>query len=177
MTRLRRMDLDFACTQRGASWGGILALALGIAAAGLAITLYQEQLQRAARLEAELGTLGIQRRADAGGSRSVRTQGDAIVRANAVAQELARRWDRIFLAIESANAGDVALLGIEPDARKGVVRITAEAKGKNQMLDYLARLQAAQPLQRVMLEQHEVMAQAPERPVRFVVSAEWQTLP
>ena len=55
--------------------------------------------------------------------------------------------------------------------------MTAEAKGKNAMLDYINRLQAAQSLQRVMLESHEVMSQVPEKPVRFVVTASWVATP
>lgn len=174
---LRRLRLDFAARESGASWPGIAALLLGLAAAGVAVALYQEQLDQVVRLEAELGALGALRRGDAGGAPGAGRQGDAIVRANTVARELGRRWDRVFLAIESAKAPDVALLAIEPDARKGLVRITAEAKGKNEMLDYVGRLQAAQPLRRVMLVQHEVLSETPEKPVRFAVSAEWETLP
>lgn len=174
---MRRLKLDFAARESGASWSGIVALLLGVAACGLTVALLQQELDRAARLEAELGALGALRRADEGGARGARKQGDTVVRANAVAYELARRWDRVFLAIESANAPDVALLAIEPDARKGMVRITAEAKGKSEMLDYVERLQAAQPLQRVMLDQHEIMVQAAEKPVRFIVSADWAALP
>jgi hypothetical protein len=177
MSRLRRMELDFAATDSGASWSGLLALLLGVALAGQMIVHYQALLARAARLEAVLGTLSAPRRAADAGVRDARKQGEAIVRANEVAHELARRWDRAFLAIESASAPDVALLAIEPDPRKGLIRVTAEAKGKNAMLDYVSRLQAAQPLQRVMLEQHEVLFQMPEKPVRFVVLAAWVALP
>jgi hypothetical protein len=173
---LRPLKLDFAARENGASWSGVAALLLGAAACAATIALFQQELDRAARLEAELGALGALRRADEAGTRGARKQSDAVLRANAVAHELARRWDRVFLAIESANAGDVALLAIEPDARKGLVRITAESKGKGEMLDYVGRLQAAQPLQRVMLDQHEIV-QAAEKPVRFVVSAEWGATP
>ena len=99
------------------------------------------------------------------------------MRGNEVAHELSRRWDRIFLALESAKAPNVALLAIEPDPRKGLLKLTAEAKGKNAMLDYVDRLQTAQPLERVMLESHEVQAQAPEKPVRFIVTATWRVGP
>jgi hypothetical protein len=100
-----------------------------------------------------------------------------VKRANAVAHELARRWDGIFLAIEAAGDAEVGLLAIEPDARKGIVRVTAEAKNKAAMLRYLTRLQGRQPLQRMLLEHHEVRVQEPERPVRFVVSGEWEETP
>jgi hypothetical protein len=169
------MELDFAATDGGVSSSGLVALVFGVALAAQTVLHHQETLEHVARLQAELGAASAPRRA--GDARETRRQGEAIVRANEVAHELARRWDRVFLAIESASARDVALLAIEPDPRKGLVRVTAEAKGKNAMLDYVARLQAAQPLQRVMLEQHEVLSQVPEKPVRFVVSAAWVALP
>ena len=176
MKRLAPMRLDFAATESGASWSGLLMLVLGLAAAGLIIGDYQRLLASAERIEAELGRLSAPRRG-AEPARDPRKQGEAVARSNEVARELSRRWDRVFLALESAKAPDVALLAIEPDPRKGVLRVTAEAKGKNAMLDYVNRLQAAQSLQRVMLESHEVMAQVPEKPVRFVVTASWMATP
>jgi hypothetical protein len=174
--RLAPMRLDFAATESGASWSGLLVLVLGLAAAGLIVGDYQRLLASAERIEAELGRLSAPRR---GGEppRDARKQGEAVARSNEVAHELSRRWDRVFLALESAKAPDVALLAIEPDPRKGVLRVTAEAKGKNAMLDYVNRLQAAQSLQRVMLESHEVLSQVPEKPVRFVVTASWVATP
>jgi hypothetical protein len=100
-----------------------------------------------------------------------------VKRANGVARELARRWDSVFAAIEAARDPEVALLAIEPDASKGIVRLTAESKNKNAMLRYLTRLQDQQPLQRVLLENHEVRTEEPERPVRFVVSGQWEDIP
>jgi hypothetical protein len=174
--RLAPMRLDFAATESGASWSGLLMLVLGLAAAGLIVGDYQRLLASAERIEAELGRLSAPRRG-AEPARDARKQGEAVARSNEVAHELSRRWDRVFLALESAKAPDVALLAIEPDPRKGVLRVTAEAKGKNAMLDYVNRLQAAQSLQRVMLESHEVLSQVPEKPVRFVVTASWVATP
>lgn len=175
MKRLAPMRLDFAATESGASWSGLLALVLGLAAAGLIVGDYQRLLASADRIEAELGRLSAPRRSEP--ARDARKQGEAVARSNEVAHELSRRWDRVFLALESAKAPDVALLAIEPDPRKGVLRVSAEAKGKNAMLDYVNRLQAAQSLQRVMLESHEVLSQVPEKPVRFVVTASWVATP
>jgi Tfp pilus assembly protein PilN len=171
------MQLDFAATEGGASWGGVLALVAGVAAAGFIVADYQQLLARAARLEAELGRMQAPRRGAEGAARDTRKHGEAVVRGNEVAHELSRRWDRVFLALESARAPDVALLAIEPDPRKGLLKITAEAKAKNAMLDYVDRLQHAQPLQRVMLESHEVQSQVAEKPVRFVVTAAWKSGP
>lgn len=177
MNRHSPMRLDFAATESGASWSGLLMLLAGVAAAVLIVADYQQILAGAARLEAELGRFNAPKRGAQAGARDTRRQDELVARSNEVAQELARRWDRVFLALESARAPDVALLAIEPDPRKGVLRVTAEAKEKNAMLDYVGRLQAAQSLQRVVLESHEVLSQVPEKPVRFVVSASWVATP
>jgi hypothetical protein len=178
MSRLRRMDLDFAAARDAPSWSGIVALAGGAAVCALVVLFHQQVLERVARLEAELGAAASARPAATGAAaRGLRERGAAVAHANAVAHELSRRWDRVFVALESANAPDVAVLAIEPDTRKELVRVTAEAKGKNEMLDYVARLQSVEPLQRVLLESHEVLVQVPERPVRFTVSAAWEARP
>jgi Tfp pilus assembly protein PilN len=170
--------MDFAEREDGASPVRIAALLLGAAAMALAIAAFQDIQSRTAQLEAEFGRI----KRPAGQAGDVGPAGtakldDAVKRANAVARELARRWDKVFAAIEAVGDADVALLAIEPDAHKGIVRITAESRNKHAMLRYLTRLQDRQPLQRVLLEHHEVRTQEPERPVRFVVSGEWEEAP
>jgi hypothetical protein len=170
--------MDFAKRDDGVPPGGFAALALGVAAMALAVAALQDVQARAAQLEADLGRAAKRsaRPGDAGAAGTA-GHGEAVKHANAVAHELARRWDGVFLAIEAASDAEVALLAIEPDARKGIVRVTAEAKNKTAMLRYLTRLQSRQPLQRMLLEHHEVRLQEPERPVRFVVSGEWEDAP
>jgi hypothetical protein len=175
MNRLQPLRIDFAEREDGASPVRIAALFLGAAAMALAITVFQDIQTRTARLEAELGR--IARPAGNAGPAGAARLDEAVKRANAVARELARRWDTVFAAIEAVGDAEVALLAIEPDARKSIVRITAESKNKHAMLRYLTRLQERQPLQRVLLEHHEVRTQEPERPVRFVVSGEWGEAP
>jgi len=175
MNRLQPLRIDFAEREDGASPGRIAALFLGAAAMALAMTAFQDIQARTAQLQAELGR--INKPAGNAGPSGAARHDESVKRANAVARELARRWDKVFAAIEAVGDGEVALLAIEPDARKGIVRITAESKNKHSMLRYVTRLQASQPLQRVLLEHHEVRTQEPERPVRFVVSGEWEETP
>jgi len=167
--------MNFAKREDGASPGRIAALLLGAAALALAITAFQDIQARTARLEAELGR--IKRPAGNAGPTGAAKLDETVKRANAVARELARRWDRVFAAIEAVGDAEVALLAIEPDAHRGIVRITAESRNKQAMLRYLTRLQDRHPLQRVLLEHHEVRTQEPERPVRFILSGEWEETP
>jgi hypothetical protein len=168
----RHLKLDFQARRSRLAWPAALALLLGLAASAFCVARLQEALDRVTRLEAEIGALGGGRRAAAARAHAP----EALAHAQAVAQGIARRWDRVFLALESASTPQVALLAIEPDTRGGRLRITAEAKGMGAMLGYLARLQEARPLERVVLDQHEVL-QTPEKPVRFVVSAQWRDAP
>jgi hypothetical protein len=180
MSRLRPLRLDFAARHDGASLGRIVLLLAGAAAVAIATTAFQDIRTRTAQLESESGRMSIKKPAvtarNAGAAGTHRPD-EAVRRANAVARELARRWDKVFAAIEAAGDPEVGLLAVEPDAQKGVVRITAQSKSKQAMLRYLTRLQDKEPLQRMLLEQHQVRVDEPERPVRFVVSGEWEQAP
>lgn len=177
MKRPQAVRINFAEHHDGASVSGTAALVLGAGAMMLSIALLQDILARTALIEAELGRTRKPARALDTGAGGTGGTGSAIKRANAVAHELARRWDSVFLAIEAASDSEVALLAIEPDADKGKVRITAEARNKDAMLRHVTRLQAQQPLQRVLLEHHEVLVQEPGRPVRFIVAGRWGEAP
>ena len=177
MKRLQAMKIDFAEHGEGVSAGATAALLLGAGAMLLAIAAFQDILARSALIEAQLGQIRKPARTSDAAPGGARGLGDAVKRANVVAHGLARRWDSIFLAIEAASDVEVALLAVEPDASKGVVRITAEARNKNAMLRYVTRLQARQPLQRVLLEHHEVRLQEPQQPVRFIVAGAWGEAP
>jgi len=99
-----------------------------------------------------------------------------IKRANGIIRQLNLPWDRLFLAMESAASDRVALLSIQPDARKRTIRISGEAKNLEAMLDYLARLRSQEILSQVVLASHEIKAQDPDKPVRFSLSAKWATV-
>ncbi|WP_308622161.1 PilN domain-containing protein [Massilia sp. Se16.2.3] len=77
--------------------------------------------------------------------------------------------------MRSATPANVALLALEPDAKKRVLRITAEARSSDDMLAYVAALGREEWFGAVTLARHEVQEQDPNRPVRFQVDAEWGT--
>ena len=88
-------------------------------------------------------------------------------------QRLSLRWNDLFSALESTRPTGVALLAIEPDPAKSVVKLTAEAKTADDMLDYVERLQAAGGLTDVVLASHQIKQSDPLQPMRFVVLASW----
>ena len=75
--------------------------------------------------------------------------------------------------IESARKSDIALLSIESEHDKRRVKIYAEAKDLQAMIAYLAYLRQRPALAEVYLESHELQIKDPQRPVRFVLSAQW----
>jgi Tfp pilus assembly protein PilN len=93
--------------------------------------------------------------------------------ANQIAHELQMPWAEMLAALEAIPAPEVALLGVEPSALRHVVRITAEAKNSNAMLDYLQALQGGRQFSEVWLTSHLVQAQTPGTPVRFIVQLKW----
>ena len=97
--------------------------------------------------------------------------------AQATLQRLALNWDALFVALESARVTGVALLAIEPDPGKNVVKLTAEAKSAEDMLGYIERLQAAEGLSDVILASHEIKPSDPHQPLRFSVTAGWVRQP
>lgn len=80
-------------------------------------------------------------------------------------------WPALFAALENAQTADIALLTIQPDARRGLLVMTGEARDMGAVIDYQRRLTAG--LRDVVLTTHEVQEQNPHKPVRFTVSARW----
>ena len=91
-----------------------------------------------------------------------------------VSQQLRRPWERLFAMLEAMPRDDIALLTLTPDARKGQVRISAEARDLEAMLDFHRRLEASDELSDVSLLSHEIVANVPEHPVQFNLSATWE---
>jgi hypothetical protein len=83
-------------------------------------------------------------------------------------------WGDVFTALETASLEDSALLSIEPDSKKRQLKITAEAKNKDVMFDYIQRLEATPELFNVYLLKHEILVDVDQHPIRFVVVTKWK---
>jgi len=66
---------------------------------------------------------------------------------------------------------DVAILQLQPDAEQRVLRLTAEARNRDAMFEYLKRLAAARELTNVVLVSHQVQREEPQQPIQFSVQA------
>ena len=86
-------------------------------------------------------------------------------------------WRDVFDAIEQATPDSVALLALEPDARRGAVRLVAEAGSTEDMLRYVERLKQQPFLADVFLTKHAVDERDTNLPLRFQVEARWRAVP
>lgn len=173
---MRALDLDFRRQNRSAQWLGMALLLAGLASALAAGAQYRHLAGELPAAEASLHQSGTVARGQSAATHSsgVRPQdSQEMKRATEVAFALKLPWNDLFASVEAANTPNVALLSIESDTGKRQVKIAGEAKDMDSMLDYL-RFIAAQPkLANAYLQSHQLQQQDPQRPVRFVLGADW----
>lgn len=92
---------------------------------------------------------------------------------NAAVVQLNLPWRDIFDAVESATPATIALLALEPDAKKHIVKGMAEAKNSDGMIAYIEQLKRQEFFTEVVLIRHEVNEQDPNKPLRFQFEAQW----
>jgi Tfp pilus assembly protein PilN len=94
---------------------------------------------------------------------------------NAAVMQLNLPWRALQDAIGAATPPAIAMLALEPDARKRSMKITAEAKTSDAMIAYVEELKQQELFSDVALTRHEVNEQDPLRPIRFQIEAQWTT--
>jgi Tfp pilus assembly protein PilN len=70
---------------------------------------------------------------------------------------------------------EVAVLQVQPDAQSRLLKVTANARGEELMLEYLRRLGATGGFSEVHLLSHQVREDDPGRPVQFSVQASFRS--
>jgi len=172
---------------------GIALLAFAAAAAALAVQQHEQRQTGIDELQSRLDRMQrrVQSPADAvddAGSRRAGTSArgaddDAelqrrLQQANAVIDQLAVPWTRLFGAIEAVPTQGVVLQELLPDARAGSLRLRATAPELDSALAYTARLSRQPALGQVHLVSYartEAAAVSTDRaPLVFMVQATWQ---
>ena len=175
MSRIGRLELDYIALPRRALWPGMLILAVSLAIAGAMLLHYRELKFELARLEAASGLIGTTR---APARALPKDRLDAELKsAEAVVRQLTVPWGSLVQALEQAATRDVAVLALQPDAENRILRLTAEARHREAMFEYLRRLGAAKGLADVHLLSHQVAREDPQRPIQFSVQAVLKTMP
>lgn len=82
-------------------------------------------------------------------------------------------WRELQDAVLAATPHTVALVAMEPDARKRLLKITAETRTSDDMVAYVEALKEQDSFSGVLLTRHEINEQDPNRPLRFQLEATW----
>jgi hypothetical protein len=179
---MNAIDIDFAppgirrAMRRMKPWA-YLAIAAGIALGAWSALRAQELLDRIAveGAAAHRAAASLNRRVHAKPVTEKiaigETEADAV---NTAVAQLNIPWRDLFDAVESATPKEIALLSLDPDAGKHILRGTAEAKSGDDMVAYIEQLKKPGFFDVVVLTRHEVNEQDPNKPLRFQFEAHWQ---
>lgn len=86
---------------------------------------------------------------------------------NTVVRQLNTPWQDLFDQLEKTTPTDIALISIEPDAKRATIRLVAEAKRLETLLSYASDLQQQGVLGRLTYSKHETNDQDSNKPVRL----------
>jgi len=171
------VDLDYLADKRF-NWVGILALAIGGAGLMFMVWYYHDLSLKISDQEIRISRLQEREKSRIAPLVTPVRDTEQVAReteqANTVILALSLPWKELFEALEASQTNEVAVLAIEPNAQKGVVRISAEAKKLESMLNYVASLQKIALFREVLILNHQIQDQDPEKPIRFVLQAAWE---
>ncbi len=170
----RRLELDYIAPSRPSRAAGLAVLAVALVMAGALIDRYHEVRLELERVEAGQ-RLGVERSPLRTVSRE-RVEEEA-KSAEAVLRQLALPWSVILSTVEDSATPDVAILQMQPDAQQRQLRLGAEARNSQAMLEYLRQLAAAKALGDVHVVNHQVQMEDPQRPIQFTVQALLKGMP
>ena len=163
---MKKLEIDFVRRSR-APWAARALLALALAmTADTGLSFFQARASLA-RNEAQLA------HAEPRGAAPRKLAPEELAAARETVERLATPWERLFGALEAASSDQVALLGLEPDAKAGTVLITGDSKSYLAALSYVLNLSQVEGLSGVRLVRHEAKASDPRGAVSFAVSAAW----
>ncbi|MFL6632724.1 MAG: PilN domain-containing protein [Massilia sp.] len=180
---MRKVHIDFAPPSLARMWHraprgtwSLFVVALGLAGPLASSVAQYRSLQRAeAHRTAQVAQAQARAIARAPVAAPARTVPPAQAGAvNASVQQLNLPWRGLHDAVQAATPATIALLALEPDAKKSSVRITAEAKNSDDMIAYVDALQRIEWFTTVLLARHEINEQDANRPIRFQVDAQWR---
>ena len=175
---LSPLQLDYQRDHRRTPWIGIALLLLGFLVAGMGASRYKSLTEDVAQWEQR--NSDVERRLERKAVKPKREPKDTqlvaqqITQANEVVRQLGLPWELLFREVEAARSDRVALLAIEPDAQKHVVRITGEARQLEDVLDYVTRLGKSRHLVDIYLQSHQAQTTMPDQPIRFALMAGWK---
>ncbi len=178
---MRPLFLDYQRPARRFGPGGLLLLAAGAAAIVVTLVDYRGITRELSGLQMQADMLDVRPNRKAL-DRMLKTDdsrrpGEETRQIDQVLRQLETPWGAIFESVESASSKEIALLGLQPDTQQRLLRIIAEARTQDDMLDYVKRLGAGAALSDVHLVNHQLQTQDPNHPLRFTVQATFAVQP
>lgn len=172
------LQLDFRQPPRSrwrwVGWLALVAAVIGVVAVSESYSeaaLATEQAQRRhALLEARLPEVSPRPGAAAPDAQTLADIG----RANAVIDRLTVPWDALFDAIEGADAGQLGLLSLAPNASDRSLRLAGEARTMDDLLAYVERLAAQATMGQVHLQGYRNTQRDGVPVVSFTLAATWR---
>ncbi|MDE1194360.1 pilus assembly protein [Pseudomonas sp. Bc-h] len=175
---MRALDLEFQPQRRGSKLGWTLlslGLVLSVSVATGAHVIGEEIHEQQGRLGHAQKKMQVHTGPVAGLTPAQqREQEVRLTEMKQISAQLRRPWERLFAALETLRGKDIALLSLSPDARKGQVRISAEARDLEAMLTFHRQLEDSPELSDVSLVNHEIVANSPQKPILFNLLATWE---
>lgn len=163
---MKRLALDFAADGARSRWPARVLLAAGVFLALDTALSYRELRESVESSQAALAQAAPR------GAPARTAAPEELAAVRDTVERLAMPWEGLFAALESAADDQVALLAIEPDAKKGTVLISGDSKDYLAALGYVLNLSRAEALRGVQLVRHEKTDES-RGSVRFAVSALW----
>jgi hypothetical protein len=164
-----RLDLDHVASADRYRAVGALLLVFSLAVAVALVLRYGDAAIELDRMQIARALVGT-------GRNSVKAVPKAKLdeearTADAVLRQLTLPWPDIIRTIEEAATRDVAVLQMQPDALRRELRLSAEARNQDMMLEFLRRLASAKALGDVHIVSHQVQMEDPQRPLQFSILA------
>lgn len=94
---------------------------------------------------------------------------------NTVIRQLNTPWQDLFDQLERLTPGDIALISIEPDARRSSIKLQAEAKTLDALLVYAAGLEQQGVFGRLTYSKYETNEKDANKPMRLSFELELRT--
>ena len=174
---LPALQLDFKQSSRHWPWLGVLLLIVGAAWLAYAANEARVLTGQIDLAEARLEVLAKRGKVQPASPIDAQVLQHEVRQANDILQQLTLPWNALFQVLESTSEKQIALLAVQPDTGKHIVRLSGEAKDFDALLAYIARLEKSRVLNHVYLTSHEVRTQDAEKPVRFTLVANWTVQP
>ena len=154
---------------------GLVVAAAGLCFVALSLFVrYQEDREQLDALQAAIAARSTAARPQPVAAQPKTSVPQAQAQAvNDAVMQLNLPWRDLVEAVRATTPANVALLALEPDAKRRTLRITAETRDSDDMLAYVAKMEEQGWFGAVSLVRHEIAEQEPNRPLRFQVSAQW----